>query len=148
MRVRRSPRESVVFIPSPRRLQNAGDVSGQSPVAEADTAKAEPPKNAPRPAANLASPDLSRGKLRLPVCLDNHGSSCHRSSPSLLRKGETELAQESLRGVVPPRRWHDGHVQAFRLLHLRIIDFLENQMILYAENLVAPAIERLLPDAT
>src|SRR5262249_53786823 len=77
-RVRRSEIESVVFISSPRSLQDARDVSRGGVLTETDSTQRELPEHGPRAAAAAASPDLAGRELRLALRLDSHCSCCHR----------------------------------------------------------------------
>src|SRR5512136_1792094 len=76
-RVNRSLSESLVFIASPRSLQNARDVAHVGVLAETDAAEAELAEHAPRPAAHPATPDGPGHELRLPRRLDPHRSCGH-----------------------------------------------------------------------
>src|SRR5690349_2358029 len=64
-RVNRSLSESLVFIASPRGLQNAGDVPHVGVLPETDAAQPELAEDAPRPPADAAAPDRARHELRL-----------------------------------------------------------------------------------
>src|SRR5262245_66671078 len=86
-RVNRSLNESLVFIASPRRLQDARDVPHVGVLTKADAAEAELAEHRPGAAAHPAAPDRARHELRLLRRLDSHCPSGHESSYLYLANG-------------------------------------------------------------
>jgi hypothetical protein len=80
MRVSMSAIGSLKLIGSPTRLSNAGDLSPQRQLAEADPAQAELAHVCPRATAPVAAVHPSRAELRVPVRFLDQRFSCHASN--------------------------------------------------------------------
>src|SRR5579859_119684 len=61
----------------------------------------------------------------------------------LLTEGHPQVLQQRPRLVVVPRRGHDGYVHAFQLIHLRVVDFREDQLVTQPQRVIATAVKRL-----
>src|SRR5579884_2040885 len=110
MRVSISAIESVITptaaLPSPARLDQAGDLAAVSELPEADAAQAELPEHRPGPAAPPAGSRRDR--------LADRGA---------------EQAQQLGALLVGARRRHDGDVHPPDLVHLIVVDLREDQLL-------------------
>src|SRR4051794_29221896 len=109
MRVNISAIGSVIDIREllPTRLSNAGDVTAQRQLPEADPAEFELAQKAPRTPAHFAAILFAGHELRLPLRLDDHCRSCH-VCPLPLPKRHTHLPEEEAGLLVVFRRGDDG----------------------------------------
>src|SRR5580704_17769776 len=153
----------------PGRLRNPGNLATQRQTAETQTAQAELAQKRARTPADLAAVVSSRGKFRLRrlavARLAKHllylfvlNSFCSSHETFLIRMNQSindsisqflrperhaERTQQSSRLVVAAGCGHNGDVHALLLVHLGVINFRKNQLVVQAERVIPAAIERL-----
>ena len=144
-RVNRSLSESLVFIASPRSLQDARDVPHVGVLTETDAAEAELPEHAPgrpqtrqRRTVRVMNFGFLAALIRIArVAIDSSvlsltwRTACRARSSSVLRP------------VVPAGRRHDRHVQTLRTCRSSHSRSREDEVVAHAERVVAAAVERL-----
>src|ERR1051325_9234452 len=155
MRVSMSATGSVMLMRaslSPAGLAHAGDVAPQRELAETDPAQSELPEHRAHPPAALAPADPPRGELRSALGALDPARLCHRSG-HLLRgrvaplgrrlapERPAELPEQRHGEVVPAAGGHERDIHPVDLLHLVVVDFGENELLLDAEGVVARAVE-------
>jgi hypothetical protein len=60
---------------------------------------------------------------------------------SLLPERHSKMLEQCTRLIVVARRGHDRYVHALQLVHFRVIDFRENQLIAQAQRVIAATIK-------
>src|SRR5258708_7581664 len=58
-----------------------------------------------------------------------------------------QMLQQRPRLVIGSRRRHNGHVHAFQLVNLRVVNLRENQLIMQTQRVIAAAVKRLRRDS-
>src|SRR6266849_4404280 len=148
MRVSKSEMGSVCIFfsrPLPASLQHAGDFAQQRQTAEADAAHLELAQVPARPAAYAAAVAHADLELRLPAHLGALTGSRHRfsSRPSLPLYAERHAQQlEQLASfLVVARRGGQGDIHALDLVHPRVVNFREDELVAQAQGIVAATVE-------
>src|SRR6202034_264551 len=148
MRVSKSAMGSVVILSSlPAGLHNAGYFSLERQAAETDTAHLELPERAARAPADPAAIPLANLELQLAFRLRDLTGSSHARRFSLRRALGTEGHAQELQQLAPlliaAGRRCDCDVHALDLVHARVINFREHQLVLQTQRVVPAAIERI-----
>src|SRR5205085_623564 len=119
----------------------------QRELAETNAAQ---PKLAERPsaaAAPLTAVIAAHLELRLPLDLLHPRPFRHRRSllsdrdRGFAPEGHPQLAQQRLRGVVPPGGRHERDIHAMDLLDLVVLDLREEHLLLDPHRVIPPAVE-------
>src|SRR6056297_1280196 len=156
----------MMWVSSPARLRQAGDLAGVGELAQAHTAEAELAVDRTGPAAAAAAGVAANLELRLRVGLVDQCFLCHLSRLSslllaavaratvlllaglvlgvgALLEGEAERIEQSLATVVVVRRGDDGDVHATRVIGLVRVDLGEHGLLVEPEGVVAVSVPRV-----
>src|SRR5580698_1970759 len=131
----------------PARLHNARDLALERQTTEAQTADAELAQERARTAAQLAPVVLTGLELRLAGVFYALCSSCHMSSLCSLAERHAEVLQQCACAIVVLGGSDDRHVHALRLVHLRVVDLREDELVAQTQRVVATPVEALRADA-
>src|ERR1035437_2137536 len=131
----------------PARLGDAGQLTEQRPLAEADPAQTKAPHECAGTAANEAAMVGLNLVMRRPLRLGDHRLLSHCfSSPRLDGKGHAEEFEQTLRFLVGLRRRHDADFQPAETVNLVVFDLREGELLAQSQRVVAAPVERLRRD--
>src|SRR5215472_2186925 len=143
-RVRKSAIGSVcIFLPKllPTGLYDAGNLSTQRHAAKTDSAHFELADVAARAPADSAAVSHAHLELGLLERLGNFCGSCHELCGSPFTKRYPEALQQLAALLVVLCRRGQRDVHALDLVHSRVIDLREHQLVFQAKRIIPAAVE-------
>src|SRR5215472_9756397 len=150
-RVRKSAIGSVcIFLPEllPTGLHDAGDFSAQRHAAKTDAAHLELADIAARAPADSAAVAHANLELGLLERLGDFCSACHELCGSSFAKRYPETLQQLAALLVILCRRGQRDVHALDLVHARVIDLREHQLVFQPKGVVSAAVESVRWQAT
>src|SRR6266480_5253278 len=147
-RVRKSAMGSVCITLLPAGFHDAGDFTLQRHTAKTDSAHlefADIPARAAAAAAAVAYPHL---EFRLLEGLGDFCCTCHLLRYSFFAKRKPEPLKQLAALLIVPRAGRHGDVHALDLVHARVIDFREHQLVFQTQRVIPAAVKGILGQTT
>src|SRR5229473_5793316 len=142
-RVRKSAIGSVCIILLPARFHDAGDLALQRHTAKTDSAHlklADIPARAAAAAAAVANPHL---EFRLLERLGDFCCACHLLYGPFFAKRNSETLEQLAALLIVFCRGGQGDVHALDLVHARVVNLREHQLVFQAQRVIAAAVESI-----
>src|SRR5229473_1242719 len=146
-RVRKSAIGSVCMVLLPAGFRDAGDFTLQRHTAETDAAHLELADITARAAAAAAAVAYPHLEFRFLERLGDFRCACHLLCDPFFAKRNSERFEQFAALLVVLGAGGHGNVHALDLVHARVIDLREHQLVLQSQCVIPAAVEGILRQA-